>query len=338
MSARDRAAELAAMPKDGPRTWPVYWLLVLVTAFVAVWPAPVAYALFRPLGLLVAWATRWRDRSRARRRRGVQRNMRLAFGDALDDRGRRALVHAYGRHLAWLVLEVLRMRRLTPRRAARMVDARALDTVRALLAEGKGVIVASGHFGNWELLSYAAGLMGFEQVVLARPLPEPGLERWIREHRGRSGHKVLSKFGGMWPLKKTLDRGGVVGLNVDENARDGLFVPFCGVLAGTNATVAHLQRVSGAPIVVLTCNRLAPDRFKVSCWAVIRPRPGGDKAAEAARVMTEVTRAFEAALRAYPEQWLWSLRRWETRPEGEVEGPDGLPPRVHAPAGVAPCP
>lgn len=334
MTTRDKAAALAAMPKDGPRTWPLYWLMTAITAFVAVWPAPLAYAMFRPLGLLVAWMTRWRDPSRARRRRGVQRNMRLAFGDALDDRGRRALVHAYGRHLAWTTLEVLRMRRLTPRRAARMIDARGLEPVRALLAEGKGVIVASGHMGNWEVLSYAAGLLGFEQVVLARPFPEPGLERWIREHRGRSGHKVLSKFGGVWPLKKTLDRGGVVGLNVDENARDGLFVPFCGVLAGTNATAAHLQRFSGAPIVVLTCQRLAPERFRVHCWAVIRPDRTADKETEVARVMTEIARGFEAALKAFPEQWLWSLRRWETRPEGEVEGPDGLPPRIAAPSAL----
>lgn len=233
------------------------------------------------------------------------------------------------------------MRRLTPRRARRMIDVRGLEQVRALQAEGKGVIVASGHLGNWELLSYAAGLLGFEQVVLARPFPEPGLERWIREHRGRSGHKVLSKFGGVWPLKKVLDRGGVVGLNVDENARDGLFVPFCGVLAGTNTTAAHLQRFSGAPIVVLTCQRLAPERYRVHCWAVVRPGPApgrtvdSDRAAEVARVMAEVTRGFEAALKAYPEQWLWTLRRWETRPEGEVEGPDGLPPRIGAPPPVA---
>ncbi len=190
------------------------------------------------------------------------------------------------------------------------------------------MIVASGHMGNWEVLSYAAGLLGFEQVVLARPLPEPGLERWMREHRQRARVRVLSKFGGVWPLKKTLDRGGVVGLNVDENARDGLFVPFCGVLAGTNATAAQLQRFSGAPIVVLTCQRLAPERFRVHCWGVIRPDRTADKEAEVARVMAGITRGFEAALKAYPEQWLWSLRRWETRPEGEVEGPDGLPPRV----------
>lgn len=324
----DRAAALAAMPKDGPRTWPTYWLLTTITAFVAVWPAPISYALLLPFGWLVAAITRWRDPALARRRRGVARNMKLAFGDALDDRARAALVRAYGRHLAWLFLEVLRMRRLTPRRVARLVDDEGLRVVRALLAEGKGVIVASGHMGNWEVLSYAAGQLGFENVVLARPFPEAGLERWIREHRARSGHKVLSKFGGVWPLKKTLDRGGVVGLNVDENAREGLFVPFCGVLAGTNTTAAQLQRFSRAPIVVLTCQRLAPDRFKTHAWAVVRPDRSAEPDAETRRVMTEITRGFEAALRAYPEQWLWSLRRWETRPEGEPAAEDGLLPRV----------
>jgi KDO2-lipid IV(A) lauroyltransferase len=319
------------MPKDGPRTWPLYGLLQAVTWFVAVWPAPIAYALFQPLGWVVAVLALLRERRLARRRRGVLRNMRLAFRDELDARRRRALAFAYGRHVAWLALEVLRMRALTPRRARRMIDTSGLDTVRALAAEGEGVIVASGHMGNWELLSYAAGLLGFEQAVLARPCPEPGLERWLSAHRARSGQRVLSKFGGTWPLKKALDRGGVVGLNVDENTRDdAVFVPFGGALAATNGTCAHLQRLTRAPVVVVTCQRRAPGRFRVHAWAVVRPKAGDvdDKDAETRRVVSEVARGLEAALRAYPEQWLWSLRRWETRPQGEVEGPDGLPPRA----------
>jgi Kdo2-lipid IVA lauroyltransferase/acyltransferase len=317
------AEKLLAMPQDGPRTWPVHGLLTALTWFVAVWPAPISYALFRGLGAAAAVVTLLREPSRARRGRGAMRNMRIVFGDAP---GARRLVWAYGRHLAWLFLEVLRMRRLGPRRLRAVVDASDLERVRALAAEGRGLIVASGHMGNWEVLSYAAGVLGLQQTVLARPLPEPGLERWIREHRARAGQRVLSKFGGTWPLKKALDRRGIVGLNVDENARDGLFVPFFGVLAGTNATAALLQRVTGAPIAVVTCQRLAPDRFKVHVWAVVRPDPSvEDKDAEARRVMSEVAAALERPLRAYPEQWLWALRRWETRPDGEQPGPDGLP-------------
>lgn len=325
------AEKLKTLPEDGPRTWPVYGLLTAITWLVGVWPTPIAYGLFRALGLLVALVTLVREPRQAARRRGAVRNMRLVFGDALDPR----LPWAYGRHLAWLLLEVLRMRRLRPRGLRAAVDAAELEQVRALMAEGKGVIIASGHMGNWEVLSYAAGVLGFEQTVLARPLPEPGLQRWLREHRERAGQRVLSKFGGVWPLKKALDRQAVVGLNVDENARDGLFVPFCGVLAGTNGTAALLQRVTGAPIAVLTCQRRAPWRFKVHVWGVVRPDPAApDKDAEARRVMAEVAAALERPLRAYPEQWLWALRRWETRPPGEAPWAGDLPPRV-APAVLA---
>jgi Kdo2-lipid IVA lauroyltransferase/acyltransferase len=324
--SRKAAEQLASMPTTGPRTWPVWALLTAVTWFVAVWPAPVTYALFRALGALVATFAVVRERGLARRRRGALRNMRIAFGAPVD----RRLVSAYGRHVAWLLLEVLRMKRMTPARARRMVDVRAFDTLRALLAEGKGVIIASGHMGNWEVMSYAGGLLRFEQVVLNRPCPEPGLERFLREHRARSGQRILSKFGGMWPLKKTLDKGGVVGINVDENTRDGLFVPFCGALAGTNTSAAHLQRLTGAPILVLTCQRLAPERFRIHAWGVVRPEANADKDAETLRVTSAVARLLEESLRRYPDQWLWSLRRWETRPAGEVETPDRLPPRVGA--------
>lgn len=314
------AAALAALPEAGPRTWPVWLALRALAWFVGLLPDPVVYALGRGLGALVWVVVRAREPRANRKGRGVALNVRRVFGATLDARGQARLVRAYARHLAWTALEALRLRRLTPRRVHALVDTADLDALRRLRDEGRGVIVASGHMGHWEVLAYAAAARGLETVVLARPCPEAGLERFLRELRGRSGLRVLSKFGGLWPLKKALARGAIVGMNVDENARDGVFVPFCGRLAATNQSAALLQRVSRAPIAVMTCQRLRPGRFQVRLWDVIRPEPGPPEA-EVLRVTTRVAAGLERALRAHPEQWLWSLRRWETRPPGEASQP-----------------
>lgn len=325
-----KAAELAALPTDGPRTWPVFGLLWLLSTVASALPARLAYLLADGLGLLVGLAAILRDARAAKRRRGVYRNLRLVFGRELRPAALRRRTLAYGRHAGRLFVEVLRLRRLDPLRIRRHVDLTAFAPIRALLAEGRGVIVATGHLGNWEIFACAAGRDGFDVTSLARPLPEPGLQRWLARERERSGARFLNKFGGLWALKKVLDRGEVVGLNVDENAREGgLFVPFAGVLAATNASAARLQRITGAPIAVMTCDRLDVERFVIRLWAVIRPEPEAEKEAEALRVTAAIAAGLERALRAYPEQWLWGLRRFETRPPGEPPlGPDGLPPPI----------
>ena len=73
--------------------------------------------------------------------------------------------------------------------------------------------------------------------------------------------------------------------------------------------------------------RVGRERFKIHLWDVIRHDPRRPRDEENLRVTAAIAAALERALRAYPEQWLWALRRWETRPVGEVPGPDGLPAR-----------
>ena len=99
-------------------------------------------------------------------------------------------------------------------------------------------------------------------------------------------------------------------------------------VAVSSEYVWTLQRFSKAPICVLSCERVGRERFRIHVWAVVRPEPDLDREADRVRVLTEVLRGQEAALRQAPSQWLWGLRRWQRRPEGEEMGRDGLPARV----------
>lgn len=288
-------------------------------------PRRLAYWLASLLGVALHLAIRWRDPRRARRGRGVSRNARLALGPAASPAQVRGLVRDFARHLAWLVTDLLRLERVI--RSPDRVDASQLVP---LLEErrGKGVLVITGHMGSWEHLPIALARMGHESLVLARPFPVQGVQRWLLRTRRRGGVDVRSKFGGLWSARKALQAGRIVGMVVDENDRQGTFVPFCGVLAATNTSPAQLQRLARCPIVVATCQRVELERWRVHVWEVLEPRPEEEREAGERRVTAAIAAALERALRSYPEQWLWSLRRWETRPPGEAPGPDGLPPRA----------
>ena len=106
-------------------------------------------------------------------------------------------------------------------------------------------------------------------------------------------------------------------------------MPFLGTLAATTPSVAFLQRVTGAPIVVASVHRIGRERWRCHVWRVIRFDPTRD--AEGARARGHgraVSEALSRAILAYPEQWFWGSRRFLTRPPGEQPGPDGLPPRA----------
>lgn len=294
-------------------------------------PAALAYRLAFAPAAAVFLITLWRERRLNRRGRGALRNMRIAFGER-SPRELRRLAWRYSLHVTWTALEILRLPRLDPRRVERTVDRSELGPVLERLAQGRGVIAATGHLGNWEVFGVGAATFVESLTTLVRPIPEPGLDRWLNGARAATGQRVRAKVGGLWTLAQALREGGGVGLNVDENMRKGgVFVPFCGVLAATNPSAFGLMRRTGASIAVATCHRVGRERFRVRLWDLIDP---GDVDLEAdgaeAAVIGRVARGFERALTEHPEQWLWSLRRWATRPPDEQ--PNGeLPPRVGPP-------
>ncbi|MDJ0851561.1 MAG: lysophospholipid acyltransferase family protein [Myxococcota bacterium] len=283
---------------------------------------------------LQAWSAA-HERRVGPRGRGLRRNQRIVFRDDLDPERARRLERDWSRHLARLAVDCARLSRLSPESLARVVDLRPLAAVEPLLAEGRGVLGVSGHIGVWELLAHLPRLCGIPLTVVARPRASPALEVFLSEVRRRGGARVIGQRGALWQLRTALARGEAAGLLVDENARRRpVFSPFLGTAAATSPVAAFLQRVTGAPIAVVTCPRTGPGRFEARLWDVIRPVPDEDADAQRHRVTRAVNDALSRAILAHPEQWLWSSRRFLTRPPGEEPGPDGLPPRwpAHAAA------
>jgi KDO2-lipid IV(A) lauroyltransferase len=290
-------------------------------------PVPVAYALADAAAPAVAVLARRHDRRAAAHGRGATRNQRIAYREAWTPDLSRRLQRGQARHLTRLVVDFARLPRLDAAAIRRCVDLRDFERLRKLAGEGRGVLCVSGHIGAWELPHQVSSRLGLPATVVARPARNAGVERVLRHLRTGAGQRVLDKRGALWKLTRALRRGDTVGLLADEDtAERGVFAPFLGTPAATSPVPAFLQRVTGAPIAVLTCPRVGTGRFRFRIWRVIRPVPGGDTEAEIQRVTEAINAALSEAILAYPEQWLWGSRRFATRPAGEVPGADGLPP------------
>ncbi len=323
------------MPTIAPlRARAVGRALELVARALERMPARLAYALADGAWPGLAAVFLAHELRAARRGRGARRNLRIAYRDSLRPSDTRRLLARHARHLAHLGVDLCRMPRLDAARVARHVDLAVLATLRELLAEGRGLICVSGHLGAWELLAHAASVSGLPATVIVRRVEPAAVDALLARIRASGGLQTVPQRGALWALRRALARGEIAGLLADEAGhRAPLFAPFLGTLAATSPAAAFLQRKSGAPIAVVSCERVARERHRIRLWRVIRaPARAGGRQALAA-VSGEINAALGEAILARPEQWLWGSRRFAHRPPGETPGPDGLPPQAPRRAG-----
>src|SRR6202034_4644704 len=92
------------------------------------------------------------------------------------------------------------------------------DTLQLLLNNEKGLIMLTGHYGNWEILGYVLATLGFGSTAVARPLDNPYINDWVFGVRERQGQKIVGKKGATSEITHLLANGGVVGFVADQNA------------------------------------------------------------------------------------------------------------------------
>lgn len=255
----------------------------------------------------------------AARRRVVQENLRIAFGEAGDVRARARLARrscgALGRVMAEAATADRILRRPSALRYAGDWEAFDRD-----VARGRGGLIVTGHLGNWELGAWAVRARGAPLDVMARRLDNPALEALITQRRGGSG-QVIGKVGGLRDLVRRIRQGAWVAMLADQNAgRHGIFVPFFGLAASTFPTPAILAVRMDVPLYVGACIRRPCGRgFDVHLDRLEPPGAGMPRSRRVRALLTDVTRCLESRIREAPDQYNWAHRRWKTRP------PDGRP-------------
>jgi KDO2-lipid IV(A) lauroyltransferase len=175
------------------------------------------------------------------------------------------------------------------------------------------VVFATGHLGNWELSAFAHALMTGPMGVVVRPLDNPLLDRLAVRYRTMSGNSVISRRESARPIMQMLRANEAVGILADQNTTEdrGIFVEFFGIAACVDAGIAKLAAHTGAAIIPgFAVWSKSERRYVLRFYPSIQP--SGDQLRDTQAVQA----ALEAAIRDYPDQWLWIHRRWKTRPTG----------------------
>jgi KDO2-lipid IV(A) lauroyltransferase len=182
------------------------------------------------------------------------------------------------------------------------------------LREGKGVLFATAHLGNWELSAYAHAILSGPMHVVVRPLDNRRLDALVERRRTLSGNRIIEKKDFARGILKALSCNQAVGILVDQNTSldQGVFADFFGVPACTNAGLARLAAASGARVIPgFALWSESERRYVLRFYPPVEI--SGDVVADTQRVQS----CLESVIRAHPGQWLWIHRRWKTRPPGE---------------------
>jgi KDO2-lipid IV(A) lauroyltransferase len=243
------------------------------------------------------------------------KNLTLAFGDALSPSDRRRIARDCWRHYGRITADAAAFHRLGPQDIGKRIRYEGLEALRAAHAEGKGVLLISGHFGHWELTAYMQGFLGYPLLMITNPLDNPRVEAMFAGLRAGSGNEIVPKANAVRASLRALARGIGVAVMIDQDARgSGIFVPFFGRLSSTIPTVGTMHLRTGAAVVATFSYPEADGGWRIDYERLTFPGLTGDRDSDVRRITSETTALLEARIRARPELWLWMHRRWKTPP------------------------
>jgi KDO2-lipid IV(A) lauroyltransferase len=188
------------------------------------------------------------------------------------------------------------------------------------MEKGKGVIMITGHFGNFEWFAYVLAMQGYKVSGIAKRQSNPYVNRLIHRNRSQFGTKVIYTNNAMKDGLKALNNNEIIGLVADQDAKKkGIFIEFLGQPSSTAVGPAVFHLRSGAPVIFCAAIRKDYGKFDIH----INPPfeiVDGEITDEKIRSITEThVKELEKWVRKYPEQWFWTHRRWKTRPEDIVK-------------------
>jgi len=261
-----------------------------------------------------------------RHRERALANLRRSFPE-LTEKQRERLARASMQELFMFFVEMLFTTRLIriDTWANYIVLENFQTPLELLLRRNTGLIMLTGHYGNFEILGYLLATLGFPTSSVARPLDNPYLSDFVFGVREKQGQRIIAKKGATEDVVEVIEARGAVGFVADQNAGSkGLFVDFFRRKASTYKSIGLLAMQYDVPVVIGYSRRVA-DQFKfvIGAQDIIYPDDWKDQeVADPLRYITQrYTKAIEDSVRKDPAQYLWVHRRWKTRPKGEAPDP-----------------
>jgi Kdo2-lipid IVA lauroyltransferase/acyltransferase len=185
-------------------------------------------------------------------------------------------------------------------------------------SNGRGILVLTAHFGNFELLPIAHSIYGYRLAIVHRPLRNPLIDAAVRAERVKYGNRIIERKAGGREVMRMLRQNWMIAIALDLDVRKGVFVDFFGMPASTSDGVARISLASGAPVMPAFMVREGDSvHHKIKILPAFFPEKTRNREALVRQYTQLYSDTVEQVIREHPDHWNWIHRRWKTRPQGE---------------------
>ncbi len=283
--------------------------LKIVIALVNILPLRMMYGLANGMAGL-AWML-------GVRRQIVFNNLNRAFGREKNPQEIRAIARETYRNIAKNICELLRVFKFSQAEIDKMFIIQGREYLDAALARGKGVIGLSGHLGNFPLMGAKLAQEGYSGASFIYGASEARVVKLffdIGRHLGISLIPTSPSQASVRKSLKWLRENKILCIQADRNAPQGVFVDFFGYPAATPIGPVVLAKRTGATVLPMFVVREMNSRHRIIFGPPVELEATGNKEKDILVNSAKFTKIIESYVRKYPEQWLWTYRRWKTVP------------------------
>jgi KDO2-lipid IV(A) lauroyltransferase len=262
---------------------------------------------------------RWMYRFLPYRKKVIEANIRQVFGKHISIEAQQHLAKAFYSHLGKIISETLRLRFLSEQQLMNMVSIEGHQHLFDVAAKGKGVLILTGHFGNWEFAPLG-GMPQFKDYkgcfhFIRRELGFKRLEQILFKRYYRAGLQVIPKKNALDKIMQALEHNHAVVFVLDQHAslanKDGIAVEFFGKPAGTYRSLAMVAKYTEVPVVAAAGYRTADNRHVLKFYPPMDlVQPEGTESVIEANTR-QYNQILEQIIMEHPEQWWWLHKRWK---------------------------
>lgn len=246
------------------------------------------------------------------RKQVTKENLKHAFPDYSDKKIDQIAYNSYKSFLITFV-EILYLPWLTLEQIKKMISFENIQLIKQLYDKQNGVILMSGHFGNWEYIATSgAANLNLKFSVVVKPQRNQFVDRWMNKARTKWNNEVIPLGLSIRNIYSVLANKGIIAMVADQRGpEESIKLEFFGRKTSVYTGPAVLSIKTNAPIVYSLAVRQKDYSYKAEVTEISRENLPEDYD-EKVKVLSErILRYLEDYIKKYPEQWLWMHRRWK---------------------------
>jgi KDO2-lipid IV(A) lauroyltransferase len=253
------------------------------------------------------------------RKKVILANMDQVYGQDISSKAKNHLMTAFYSHFGQIILETFKLRFLSEQQLEDSVTIEGYQHLLDVAANGRGVLVLTGHFGNWEFAPLG-GISQFKQFkghfhFIRKSIGFKALENILFKRYFQAGLRIINKKNALDKILSALEQNHAVIFVMDQHAtlanKDGIAVEFFGKKAGTYRSLAMVSYYADVPVVPAASYRTADNKHVLKFFEPVLWQDASDPEQALYENTLRYNQILEQIILEHPEQWWWLHKRWK---------------------------